>query len=64
MATKPIAPVHPLPSSILHNSSAIRSQYTRKASRLVVQTIARKFRSWNKKVVAMAANIGQVQGRH
>ncbi|PFG09645.1 MULTISPECIES: hypothetical protein [unclassified Marinobacter] len=64
MATKPVATVHQLPSSILHNSGAIRSQYTRKASRHMVQAIARKFRSWNKRAVAVATDMGQVQGGH
>ncbi|MCL1487124.1 MAG: hypothetical protein MH186_03880 [Marinobacter sp.] len=43
MAMKPIANVHQLPSSILHNSGAVRSQYTREASRYMVQVIVRKF---------------------
>jgi len=64
MAIKPVATVHQLPSSILHNSGAIRSQYTREASRLMVQVIARKFRSWNRRPVAVATDMGQVQGGH
>ncbi|AKO53289.1 hypothetical protein ABA45_13395 [Marinobacter psychrophilus] len=64
MVTKPVATVHQLPSSILHNSGAVRSQYTREASRLMIQAIARKFRSWNKRAVAVANDIGQVQGGH
>ena len=64
MAIKPVATVHQLPSSILHNSGAIRSQYTREASRHVVQVIARKFRFWNKRAVAVATDMGQVQGGH
>jgi hypothetical protein len=64
MAIKPVATVHQLPSSILHNSGAIRSQYTREASRHVVQVITRKFRSWNKTAVAVATDLGQVQGGH
>jgi hypothetical protein len=64
MAIKPVATVHQLPSSILHNSGAIRSQYTREASRHMVQAIARKFRSWNRSAVAVATDMGQVQGGH
>jgi len=64
MAIKPVATVHQLPSSILHNSGAIRSQYTREASRYMVQVIAQKFRSWNKRAVAVATDLGQVQGGH
>ncbi|WP_018402475.1 hypothetical protein [Marinobacter gelidimuriae] len=64
MVTKPVATVHQLPSSILHNSGAIRSQYTREASRYMVQAITRKFRSWNKRAVAVATDMGQVQGGH
>ncbi|HEV8078870.1 MAG TPA: hypothetical protein VGP45_10840 [Marinobacter sp.] len=64
MAIKPVATVHQLPSSILHNSGAIRSQYTREASRIMIQVITRKFHSWNKRAVAVATDITQVQGSH
>ena len=64
MAIKPIATVHSLPSSILHNSGDVRSQYTRAASRQVAQVIARKIRSWKKRAVAVATDIPQVQGGH
>lgn len=64
MAMKPVATVHNLPSSILHNSGAIRSQYTREASRHMVQLIARKFRTWNTRAVAVVTDVAQVQGGH
>jgi hypothetical protein len=64
MAMKPIANVHQLPSSILHNSGAVRSQYTREASRHMVEVIARKFRAWNRRAVAVATDMAQVQGGH
>jgi len=64
MAMKPIANVHQLPSSILHNSGAVRSQYTREASRYMVQVIVRKFRTWNRRAVAVATDVAQVQGGH
>jgi len=64
MAMKPIANVHQLPSSILHNSGAVRSQYTREASRHMFQVIAQKFCSWNTRAVAVATDLPQAQGGH
>lgn len=64
MATKPVATVHVLPSSILHNGGHMRSQYTRAASRQAVQVIARKIRSWNRRAAEVASDMPQIQGGH
>ncbi len=64
MATQPAATVNALPSSILHNGGGMRSQYTRAASRQVVQVIARKIRSWNRRAVEAATDMPQIQGGH
>lgn len=40
---------HPLPSSILHNGNAVRSQYTRAAAQQAFQIMSRKIGSWKKR---------------
>lgn len=45
MTQNHIATVKPLPSSILHNSTEVRRQYTRAAARQAMQFISRKVRS-------------------
>ncbi|MDO6442694.1 MULTISPECIES: hypothetical protein [unclassified Marinobacter] len=63
MAHKHIATVHPLPSSILHNSAGVRSHHTRAAAKIAVQFMSRKMRSFNRKAVAVT-DITQMQGGH
>ncbi len=63
MAQKHIATVHPLPSSILHNSAGIRSQHTRAAAKIAVQFMSSKLRSFNRKAAAVT-DITQMQGGH
>lgn len=64
MAQRHIATVHPLPSSILHNSTAVRSQHTRAAAKIAVQFMSRKLRSFNRKAVAGTPDMAQMQGGH
>lgn len=52
MTQNHIATVKPLPSSILHNSTEVRRQYTRAAARQAMQFISRKVRIFNRKAVA------------
>jgi len=60
-----IATVHPLPSSILHNSTEVRRQYTRAAARQAVQMISRKVNSLRKKAVTASPEMPQMmQGEH
>jgi len=63
MAQKHIATVHPLPSSILHNSAGVRSQHTRAAAKMAVNFVGRKLRSFNRRAVAVT-DITQMQGGH
>ncbi|GGE55921.1 hypothetical protein GCM10011533_05530 [Streptosporangium jomthongense] len=63
MAQKHIATVHPLPSSVLHNSVEVRSQYTRAAAKMATQFVSRKLRSFNRKTAAVT-DVAQVQGGH
>ncbi|HEA50842.1 hypothetical protein LCGC14_2494760 [marine sediment metagenome] len=51
MTQRHIATVQPLPSSILHNSAAVRSQHTRAATKIAVQFMSRKLRSFNRRTV-------------
>lgn len=65
MTQNHIATVKPLPSSILHNSTEVRRQYTRAAARQAMQFISRKVRIFNRKAVAVAQDMPpQVQGGH
>ncbi|MCL7943810.1 hypothetical protein [Marinobacter sp. ATCH36] len=60
-----IATVHPQPSSILHNSTDVRRQYTRAAAKQVVQVISRKVNSWRKKAPSATPDMPQMmQGGH
>ena len=60
-----IATVHPLPSSILHNSTEVRRQYTRAAARQAVQVISRKVNSLRKKAASASPEMPQMmQGEH
>lgn len=60
-----IATVHPLPSSILHNSTAVRRQYTQAAAKQAVQLISRKVGSWRKRAANATADVPQMmQGGH
>lgn len=60
-----IATVHPLPSSILHNSTEVRRQHTRAAARQAARFFARKVSSWGRKAKAAAPEIPQkMQGQH
>ena len=62
MMQKYSASVRPQPSSILHNGVEMRRQYTRAATKQVVQFIGRKLRIANRKAVAAAQDMPQVQG--
>ncbi len=62
MIQKHTASVRPLPSSILHNGVEMRRQYTRAAARQAMQFISRKLRIANRKAVAVAQDMPQVQG--
>lgn len=64
MAQRHIATVQPLPSSILHNSTEVRSQHTRAAAKIAVQFMSRKLRSFNRKAVAGTPDMIQMQGGH
>ncbi|MCC4283029.1 hypothetical protein LL273_04800 [Marinobacter salarius] len=60
-----IATVNPLPSSILHNSTEVRRQYTRAAARQAVQVISRKVNSLRKKAASASPEMPQMmQGEH
>jgi len=58
------ATVKPLPSSILHNSTGVRRQYTRAAAKQAMQFISHKVRLFNRKAVAAARDVPQAQGGH
>ena len=60
-----IATVHPLPSSILHNSTEVRRQYTRAAAKQAVQVISRKMSSLRKRAATASPEMPQMmQGEH
>lgn len=60
-----IATVHPMPSSILHNSTEVRRQYTRAAAKQAAQVISRKMSSWRKKAATATPEMPQMmQGEH
>lgn len=60
-----IATVHPMPSSILHNSTEVRRQYTQAAARQAVQVISRKVNSWRRKAATAKPEMPQmIQGEH
>ena len=59
-----IATVHPLPSSILHNSTEVRRQHTRAAVQQFTGMVRRKLRSLNRKAAQVAPDMTQVQGGH
>ncbi len=58
------ATVQPLPSSILHNSTEIRRQYIRAASKQTAQFISRKIHSWRRKAKVVSPDMTQMQGGH
>ncbi|MBC7191419.1 hypothetical protein [Marinobacter sp.] len=64
MTEKHIATIHPLPSSILHNSTEVRRQHTRAAVQQFSGMIRRKLRSLNRKATRVAPDMTQVQGGH
>ncbi|KPQ29440.1 MAG: hypothetical protein HLUCCX14_06265 [Marinobacter excellens HL-55] len=64
MTQNHIATVNPLPSSILHNSTEVRRQYTRTAAKQAMQFISRKIRVFNRNAVAVAHEISPVQSSH
>ncbi|GGC58867.1 hypothetical protein [Marinobacter halophilus] len=64
MTQNHIATVNPLPSSILHNSTEVRRQYTRAAAKQAMQFVSRKVRVLNRKAVAATQDFPQVQGGH
>ncbi|MCM0612850.1 hypothetical protein KFJ24_10250 [Marinobacter sediminum] len=64
MTQNHIATVHPLPSSILHNSVEARRQHTRAASKQAAQFISRKLRSWNRKTATVTPDMTQLHGGH
>ncbi|HCW88666.1 MAG TPA: hypothetical protein DHU56_01170 [Marinobacter sp.] len=64
MTEKHIATIHPLPSSILHNSTEVRRQHTRAAVQQFSGVIRRKLRSLNRKASRVAPDMTQVQGGH
>ncbi len=60
-----IATVHPMPSSILHNSTEVRRQHTRAAAKQAAQVISRKMSSWRKRAVTASPEMPQMmQGEH
>ena len=63
MAPRHMATGKRLPSSILHNSTAVRSQHTRAAAKMAVQFMSSKLRSFNRKAVEVT-DITQMQGGH
>jgi hypothetical protein len=58
------ATVQSLPSSVLHNSTEIRRQYIRAASKQAAMAISRKFRSWHRKAGTVSPDMAQMQGGH
>ncbi|MFO8140686.1 MAG: hypothetical protein R6T87_02110 [Marinobacter sp.] len=64
MTQNHIATVNPLPSSILHNSTEVRRQYTRAAAKQGMHFISRKIRLLNRKAAAATQDFPQVQGGH
>ncbi len=64
MTQNHIATVNPLPSSILHNSTEVRRQYTRNAAKQAMQFISRKVRVFNRKAAEVAQEISPVQSSH
>lgn len=59
------ATVHPLPSSILHNSTEVRRQYTRAAARQAAQVVSRKMNFWRKRAATATPEMPQMmQGEH
>ncbi len=61
MTHKHIATANPLPSSILHNSTEVRRQYSRAAGK----QIAKMFRSWGRKARAATPELQPMpQGEH
>lgn len=60
-----IATQHQLPSSILHNSTDVRRQYTRAAAKQAAQVISRKMSSWRRKATSATPEMPQMmQGGH
>lgn len=60
-----IATVHPQPSSILHNSTEVRRQYTRAAARQAAQVVSQKMSFWRKKAATATSEMPQMmQGEH
>ncbi|MEX2473954.1 hypothetical protein [Marinobacter sp.] len=55
-----IATVQPLPSSILHNSTEIRRQCTRAATKQAVQFIGRKLRIAGRKAQAATPDLPEM----
>ncbi len=51
--------VQPLPSSILHNGTDVRRQYTRAAAQHVIQVVSRKIGSMRRKANAAAPDLHQ-----
>lgn len=64
MTNTHIATVNTLPSSVLHNSTEIRRQYIRAATKQAVQVINRKVRSWHRKAGTVSPDMAQMQGGH
>lgn len=64
MTQNHIATVNPLPSSILHNSTEARRQYTRAAAKQAMQFISRKVRVFHRKAATATQDFPQVQGGH
>ena len=68
MTQNHIATVNPLPSSILHNSTEVRRQYTRAATRQAVQFIGRKLRIAGRRAQAATPDMPEMpqamQGGH
>ncbi len=64
MTKSHIATVNPLPSSILHNSTEVRRQYTRAAAQQAMQFFSRKVRIFNRKAAAVAQDMPKLQGGH
>jgi hypothetical protein len=64
MTQNHIATVHPLPSSILHNSTEVRRQHTRAAVQQFTGMVRRKLRSLNRKATQVAPDMTQAQGGH
>ncbi|MBE0486876.1 hypothetical protein [Marinobacter sp.] len=62
MTQNHIATINPLPSSILHNSNEVRSQYTRAAAKQAMQFIRRKIRVFNRKAADVTQDFPQMQG--